>query len=147
MISLQDAQSRAGFMLLVFESLILSVVPKTSYWQKLFPRPLLQLVTLKSQLGAVQRSSWSFWKQGSSGASHVVLDGSVHARLLQPQLGNLTTLGTLPSMGITNMMLWWLTSAEETSKGGKSAAYVSHNIDATRVFESTERHHRLFYFH
>lgn len=117
MISLQDARSRAAFTLLVLESLIPSAVPKNSYWQKLFPRPLLQLVTLKSQLGAVQRSSWSFWKRGSSGASRVVLDGSGHARLLQSQLGDLTTLGTLPSMGITSMMLWWLTSAEETSKG------------------------------
>lgn len=147
MITFQDAWSRAGFMLLMFKSLIPSAVLISSYWQKLFPRPLQQLVSLKSHLGAVQRSSWAFWKRGSSGASHVLLDGRIYATLLQSQLGNLTTLGTLPNMRITNMMLWWLTNAGEKSKEGKSPAYVSHNTDVTRIFESTHHYHRLFYFH
>ena len=64
-----------------------------------------------SYLGALHRSSWSFWKWGSSGASHVVLDGRRYTTLFQSQLGNLTTLVTLPNMTITNMMLWWITNA------------------------------------
>lgn len=110
-------------------------------YKKLLAKTLSQTLTAAgnlevtaSYLGAVQRSSWAFWKWGSSGASHVVLDGRMYATLLQSHLGNLTTLGTLPSMRITNMMLWWVTNAGEKSKGGKSAAYVSHNTDATSIF-------------
>lgn len=51
--------------------------------------------------------------------------------LLPSQLGKLTALGTLPSSGIANRMLWWLTSA------GKYPKEVNHHKpDGTPIFES-----------
>lgn len=42
-------------MLLMLKSLIPFAVFINNYWQKLFPRPLLQLVTLKSQLATLEQ--------------------------------------------------------------------------------------------
>lgn len=147
MISLQDARSRAAFTLLLFESLIPSAVPKTSYWQKLFPRPLLQLVTLKSQLGAVQRSSWSFWKRGSSGASQCCSGWQWTCKTASVSAGRSDNTGNSTKHGNNKHDAVMADERRGNIQRSKSAACVSHNTDATRIFESTECHHRLFCFH
>lgn len=85
------------------------------YWQKLLHSLLVQLVALDSQLVPLESAEVQlvflegrlFWR---------VLDSRMCTALLPPQLGKLTALGTLPSTGTANRMLWWLTNAGKYPK-------------------------------